>query len=33
MYMLTDDRILEALESGLRLTPTVLAENIYKSRA
>lgn len=30
--MPTDDRILEALESVLRLTAAVLAENIYKSR-
>ena len=30
--MPTDDRILEALEGGLRLTPAVIAENIGKSR-
>ena len=30
--MPTDDRILEALEGGLRLTPAVIAENIDKSR-
>ena len=32
MQMPTDDRILEALEGGLRLTPAVIAENIDKSR-
>ncbi|OYR68498.1 transcriptional regulator [Halorubrum ezzemoulense] len=32
MQMPTDDRILEALEGGLRLTPAVIAENIEKSR-
>ena len=32
MQMPTDDRILESLESGLRLTPAVIAENIDKSR-
>jgi len=30
--MPTDDRILEALETGLSLTPAVIAENIDKSR-
>lgn len=30
--MPTDDRILEALESGLRLTPAVIGENIGRSR-
>ena len=30
--MPADDRILEALERGLRLTPAVIAENIDKSR-
>ena len=30
--MPTDDRILEALESGLRLTPAVIGENIDRSR-
>lgn len=30
--MPTDDRILEVLDSGLRLTPAVIAENIDKSR-
>jgi len=30
--MPTDDRILEALESGLRLTPAVIAENIDRTR-
>ena len=32
MQMPTDDRILEALESGLRLTPAVIGENIDRSR-
>lgn len=32
MQMPTDDRILEALESGLRLTPVVIGENIDCSR-
>ena len=32
MQMPTDDRILEVLEGGLRLTPAVIAENIDKSR-
>ena len=32
MQMPTDDRILEALETGLSLTPAVIAENIDKSR-
>jgi len=32
MQMPTDDRILEALETGLSLTPAVIAENIGKSR-
>ncbi|WP_434521955.1 winged helix-turn-helix domain-containing protein [Halorubrum sp. AS12] len=32
MQMPTDDRILEALEGRLRLTPAVIAENIDKSR-
>jgi len=32
MQMPTDDRILEILKGGLRLTPAVIAENIDKSR-
>jgi predicted transcriptional regulator len=32
MQMPTDDRILEALDTGLKLTPAVLAENVDKSR-
>lgn len=32
MQMPTDDRILEVLNTGLRLTPAVIAENIGKSR-
>jgi DNA-binding transcriptional ArsR family regulator len=32
MQMPTDDRILEALDTGLSLTPAVLAENVDKSR-
>lgn len=32
MQMPTNARILEVLESGFRLTPTVIAENIDKSR-
>ena len=32
MQMPTDDRILEVLETGLRFTPAVIAENIGKTR-
>lgn len=32
MQMPTDDRILEALDSGLKLTPAMIAENIGRSR-
>lgn len=32
MQMPTDDRILEALNSGLILTPSVIGENINRSR-
>ena len=32
MQMPTDDRILETLDTGLSLTPAVIAENIDKSR-
>ena len=32
MQMPTDDRILEALDTDLKLTPAVIAENIGRSR-
>ena len=32
MQMPTDDRILECLDTGLRLTPAVIGENIDRSR-